>query len=211
MPVSIPSIDDPAASLTARGSARRQNLIDAALRLLVRDGHHGVTLRTVSQEAHASHGSVNYYFGTRSALMCAAAEHVSHRIALNLQALAPQMEAVADDPDEFAAVLVRHNTQYMILDRSMSMAVYELTLAGARDEDVRGVLVKWGKIHARLTHEAFRKLGASDPEAAHTFVLNALGGLIVSQLAIPRRNFESRILRPALRRLVHSVADRSLD
>ena len=67
----IPDLDEQSAALTARGNQRRRDLLDAALRLLIRDGHHAVTLRSVSLEANASHGSINYYFGSRSALMCA--------------------------------------------------------------------------------------------------------------------------------------------
>jgi AcrR family transcriptional regulator len=202
----IPELEEPDVPLSARGSQRRRDLIEAALRVLVRDGHHAVTLRTVSLEANASHGSVNYYFGSRSALMCATAEEICRRIARNLAEVTPRLEESANDPDEFAAVLAQHSIKYMVNDRAMGMAIQELTLAGARDPELRGVLVKWGKVDTRITRDAFLKLGSADPEMDYAFILNSLGGLIMAQLAIPRRDFESRILRPSLLRLIRSIA-----
>lgn len=52
-------LSEPALPLSARGCQRHKDLIAAALRVLVRDGHHAVTLRTVSVEANASHGAIN--------------------------------------------------------------------------------------------------------------------------------------------------------
>ena len=200
-------IPDPQSSpLTERGSRRRLDLIDAALRLIVKDGHHAVTFRTVAAEAKASHGSVNYYFGSRTALMGAAADDVCRRIATHLEDLAPTLEGIAHDPDRFAAALSDHNLRYMIGDRALSIALYELTLAGAREDGIRDVLVKWGKVHSQLMRNAFLRLGSDNPEADYAFVLNSLNGLIVAQLAIPRRSFETRILRPSLLRLVRSIA-----
>jgi AcrR family transcriptional regulator len=203
----MPLVPDSRSSpLTERGSRRRQELIDAALRLIVQDGHHGVTFRTVAAEASASHGSVNYYFGSRSGLMCAAADDVCRRLAIRLEELAPTLERIGRDPDRFAAALSEHNIKYVIGDRALSIALYELTLAGARDEDIRGVMVRWGKVHSQRMRNAFLKLGSVNPEADYAFVLNSLNGLIVAQLAIPRRNFETQILRPSLLRLVRSIA-----
>jgi AcrR family transcriptional regulator len=45
------------------GDARTQ-LLDAAERILVRDGHAGVTTRKVGAEAGVNHGLIHYYFGT---------------------------------------------------------------------------------------------------------------------------------------------------
>jgi AcrR family transcriptional regulator len=206
----IPELDEPELPLSARGSQRRKDLIEAAHRVLVRDGHHAVTLRTVSVEADASHGSINYYFGSRSALMCAVADDVCRQIAADLAQAVPKLEECADNPDQFAAVMAHYSIKDMLDDRALGMAIQELTLAGARDEALRGVLVKWGKVDARLIRNAYLKLGSADPDLDYAFVLNCLGGLIMAQLAIPRRDFEARILRPSVLRLIRSIASEKL-
>ena len=43
--------------------------MDAAERLLVRDGHAGLTTRRVAQEAQVNHGLVHYYFGSMEELL----------------------------------------------------------------------------------------------------------------------------------------------
>jgi len=202
----VPELEEPDLALSSRGSQRRKELIEGGLRVLIRDGHHGVTFRTVSLEASASHGSVNYYFGSRTALMCAVAEEVCRRIATHLAGLTPRLEEVAHDPDRFAEVIAQHNIKYMVNNRTLGIAIQELTLAAAREPELRSVLVKWGKVDARLTRTAFLKLGSADPETDYAFVLNSLGGLVTAQLAIPRRDFEKRILKPSLLRLVRSIA-----
>jgi len=202
----VSAFAEPDLPLSARGSQRHKDLIAAALRVLVRDGHHAVTLRAVSVEANASHGAINYYFGSRSALMCALAEDVCRRIANNITLVTPKLGKCADDADRFASVLAEHNIKYMVNDHAMGMAITELTLAGSRDLELGSVLVKWGKIHASLMRDSFLKLGSSDPDLDYAFVLNCVNGLIMAQLAIPRRDFETRILQPSLLRLVRAIA-----
>ena len=118
----------------------------------------------------------------------------------------PTLEQCGDDPDGFARVLAQHSIRFMVDDRSLSIAITELTLAGARDDELRSVLVKWGKVDSRLTRKAFLKLGSADPELDYAFVLNSLSGLVLAQLAIPRRDFEARILQPSLARMIRSIA-----
>ncbi|MGC7194489.1 TetR family transcriptional regulator, partial [Mycobacteroides abscessus subsp. abscessus] len=53
----------------ARGAARREALLDAALRLLAREGARAVTHRAVATEAGTTHGNARYYFGTLDQLL----------------------------------------------------------------------------------------------------------------------------------------------
>ncbi|MBM7062970.1 TetR family transcriptional regulator [Pseudomonas sp. UL073] len=192
--------------LSAKGEQRRQSLIAAALRLIVRDGHHSLSLRSVAKEAECSHGSVAYYFGSKGALMSAAIDHACEQIASSFSAIAPDLEASAGDPLQFAALIAQYNTRLLIDDRSMGIAVYELNLAGAHDASLRPALSKWGRIHAGICREAFLKLGSQDPDADFAFVLHAIGGLVIAQLSLPRKDFEQRVFLPAIERLIFSVA-----
>ncbi|CAH0164409.1 TetR family transcriptional regulator [Pseudomonas sp. PA-7-1E] len=193
-------------NLSAKGEQRRLSLIEAAMRLIVRDGHHSLSLRSVAKEAGCSHGSVAYYFGSKGALMSAAIDHACEKIAISFSEIAPDLEACAHDPARFATLIAQYNTRLLIEDRSMGIAVYELNLAGAHDPSLRPALSKWGRIHADLCREAFLKLGSQDPGADFAFVLHAIGGLVIAQLSLPRKDFEHRIFLPAIERLVFSVA-----
>lgn len=189
-----------------KGEQRRFSLIEAAFRIIVRDGHHSLSLRSVAKEAACSHGSVAYYFGSKAALMLAAIDYACEHIAESLAEIAPALEASAHDPAEFSAVIADYNTRLLVDNRSMGIAVYELNLAGAHDSELRPALYKWGKIHAQICREAFIRLGSKDPDADYAFVLHAIGGLVIAQLSLPRKDFEQRIFLPAVERLIFSVA-----
>ncbi|MCY1284639.1 HTH-type transcriptional regulator BetI [compost metagenome] len=192
--------------LSAKGEQRRFSLIEAALRIIVRDGHHSLSLRSVAKEAECGHGSVAYYFGSKAALMCAAIDHACEQIASSFSAIVPDLEANAGDPLKFSAIIAEYNTRLLVEDRSMGIAVYELNLAGAHDPELRPTLYKWGKVHADICREAFIKLGSKDPDADYAFILHAIGGLVIAQLSLPRKDFEQRVFLPAVERLVFSVA-----
>lgn len=193
-------------ALSAKGEQRRAALVAAALRIILRDGHHNLSLRTVAKEAGSSHGAVAYYFGSRTALMCAAIDHACERIAVSLRELAPELEVHAGEPVIFASLIAQYNTRMLIDDREMGLAVYELNLAGAHDTELRPTLYKWGRIHAQICEKAFAKLGSKDPAADYAFLLHAIGGLIVAELSLPRKDFERRVFRPAIERLIFSIA-----
>lgn len=200
---------EPAAELTRRGEQRRTELLAAALRVVVRDGVGSLTYRAVAAEAGASHGSILYYFGSREALVREVLRWVAERNAATLQAYWAEVEQHAHEPREFAAVLSRHSAAQLATDRDMGIAVYELQLAAARDPALRDLLREWGRSYARTAESALRALGSDDPAADMAQLTNAIGGLVVGQLAVPRRDFEPRVLRPAVERLVLAIAGRS--
>ena len=51
---------------------RREQILDATLRLVARDGFAGVTLRDVASEVGVVHGLIRHYFATREQLVAAA-------------------------------------------------------------------------------------------------------------------------------------------
>ena len=62
-----------------RGVARRA-LLDAAERLLIEEGHAGITTRKVAAEAGVNHGLVHYYFGSIEELLFQAMERYTERL-----------------------------------------------------------------------------------------------------------------------------------
>lgn len=69
----------------------RERLLDAAERILVRDGHAGVTTRRVGNEAGLNQGLIHYYFGTLDELFLQVFERFTDRL------LARQRELYATD------------------------------------------------------------------------------------------------------------------
>ncbi len=82
---------------------RRGQLIEAALRSIVRNGLPGTTLATVAKEAGLSQGVAVFYFQTKEKLLAAALERHYERYAANWQAA---RSAAGDSPAERLAALV---------------------------------------------------------------------------------------------------------
>lgn len=52
-------------------------IVDAAVRVLARDGLDGLSVRKVASEAHLSVGAVQHHYATKDALLVASSEHVA--------------------------------------------------------------------------------------------------------------------------------------
>lgn len=192
--------------LTGRGARRRDELIAATLRLIVRDGPGAVTLRTVVTEAGASHGSVAYYFGTREELMRCTLALTAER---NIQALVrtwKNVESDQTDLDETASVIARHCTRQMVDNREMGITIIELHLAAARYIDLRPLIRDWGRTYAKVLAPTLARLGSQSPKADADLMVSTISGLTMTQLAVPRRSFEKNVLRPAVVRLLRSMS-----
>lgn len=69
------------------------DLLDAAIRVLSRDGMGALTLDAVAREAGVSKGGLTHHFATKDALIAAMLEHFAQRLLRELDRFA------ADDPD----------------------------------------------------------------------------------------------------------------
>lgn len=191
--------------LTPRGARRRAKLLDAALRIIVREGSGAVTLRSVVSEANASHGSVAYYFGSRKNLILEAMRFVARQNVQSLSNSWMEIERHGADVHAIATLLARHSTHQMIEDRRMGIAIYELHLAAARDPDLGSILRAWGLAYARIIRGTLTALGSLNPAADAALLINAINGMVISQLAFRRKDFEGEVLRPALERLLLGI------
>ena len=81
MTKTIDSTSQPSGAAEAgpREVARRA-LLDAAERLLIEEGHAGITTRKVAAEAGVNHGLVHYYFGSIEELLFQAMERYTERL-----------------------------------------------------------------------------------------------------------------------------------
>lgn len=75
--------------------ARRKSLIEACARVLARAGAAGASVRAIAQEAGASPGLVNHYFGSVDALVAATYAYIDDRVTC---ALDRAVTEAGDDP-----------------------------------------------------------------------------------------------------------------
>jgi AcrR family transcriptional regulator len=81
VPKTVDSPTPPAvAAEPAPREAARKALLDAAERLLIEEGHAGITTRKVAAEAGVNHGLVHYYFGSNENLLVRTLERFTDRL-----------------------------------------------------------------------------------------------------------------------------------
>ena len=82
---------------------RRQQLIDATMRVLARNGYSQTTLSNVAAEAGVSHGLVNFHFESKEKLLTATLMFMAAEYRQNWQAA---LKAAGDDPAKRLAALL---------------------------------------------------------------------------------------------------------
>ncbi len=185
-----------------RGVARRQALLDAAVRLLARDGARAVTHRAVAEEAGTTHGAPRYYFITRDQLLDEALRHIAARQVTEVERLL--REAGKPGSRKRAARLAGHIAGPLASDRDAGIARYELFLEAARRPHLRPALQAWGDAYRSLLAAELAASGSADPATDADLLLNLVNGLLLAQLATPRNDFEEAMLRPAIERFIRT-------
>lgn len=148
-----------------RGQRRRQQLIDAALRVAERDGVAAITHRAIAKEAGIAATAGTYYFPTvddlLSAVITAGLEQWSEQVTARLKTT-PTVRAFAE-----------YAEQSMRQDRDRMIAEYELYLLAARRPELRPAATRWVEVLREI-------LGRwSSDENALTATLAVIDGLFI--------------------------------
>jgi len=208
--VSYPPIDEvlldtEADQLTTRGARTRSALLDATFRIIVREGPGAVTLRSVVAEASAGHGAVNYYFGSTQALIREALKKVARQSIERLFQTWQTVDKDVYDPSVLARIIADHSFHDMIEDRKRGIIIYELHLAAARDSSLRPIIQAWGRGYIRIVRGTLERMGSRAPSADAALLTNLINGLVISQLALPKKDFADSILRQAIERCLRDM------
>ncbi|MGW8882491.1 TetR/AcrR family transcriptional regulator, partial [Streptomyces mirabilis] len=103
-----------------RGAARRGALLDAATRLLAREGARALTHRAIAAEAGTTHGIARYYFGTLDQLLDEAIRRLATRQVEEVRTLFHELPDV-DTPQRITRI-VEYVTGSLARDRDSGIA-----------------------------------------------------------------------------------------
>lgn len=151
-----------------KGEARRRALLDAALRVVGREGVSAVTQRAVAAEAGVPPTAVLYYFPTVDDLLVAALLDVNDRWVAAVDALPDDREGALDG----LAALVAGSAEH-------ALAEYELCLLAARRPALRGELDRWWGSLDALARRLVRGAEGEADEAAATAFTAGVDGLLL--------------------------------
>ncbi|MCP2256543.1 transcriptional regulator, TetR family [Streptoalloteichus tenebrarius] len=155
-----------------KGERRRQELIDATVRVVARQGVSGVSHRTVAREAGLPATAAAYYFQGIDDLLTAALSTCMDEDADRLRVIA----ANADGTEAGLRALAELMGEIVTPHPSRLLAEYELYLLAARSPALREPTRRW-----RDALAAFARCYVDDPVRVQVFV-GAFDGLLLQAL-----------------------------
>src|SRR5882724_3633249 len=183
---------------------RREQILEATLRVIGRDGREAVTHRAVAEEAGVPLGSTTYYFDSRDDLLGQALEHVAAHEVERYGRLGEELRTVKSGrelADRLISELVAAAE-----DRVAYIAEYELWLEAGRRPDLREAAQNWCDAEQRAVAGALDELGSNDPRADASLVVAAIDGL--GERVLAREDDPAKAakeFRPELRRLIERL------
>jgi DNA-binding transcriptional regulator YbjK len=192
------------ASPERKTSERERPLMEATLRIIGRTGLDGVTHRAVATEAGMSVGAVTHHFASRDVLVDAALRFALTREMNRLRALALSLQRQAFDVEAWVEALVNWYSRELKTEAETHIACYEAFLAAARSARQRPIVVEWFETWRQSAELALRAAGSSAPARHADLFVSALIGILLQQLAMPRRHFR-REAKAALLELVRNL------
>ncbi len=154
-----------ARSLTPKGEARRNALLDAVISVLERRGPASVTHRAVAAEANVPLAAATYYFATLDDLLISALRRTTEG----------QVELFRQLRDGTIGDFARALHRWANVDRASAIAQYELLFLAMRREGLREAADSW--------YRALEDALAAARDLAHTRVTAlAIDGLVLRML-----------------------------
>lgn len=163
---------------------RRQEILDAALRVVTRDGLRGLTHRAVDREAGLAEGSTSAYLRTRKALQLALTEHISERLTHDIDRVAERLDGCEADSQE-AIRLIQDLFVRWIDGRDLVIARVEMTMEAARDPDLAAVLIASRERIVAVISSVLESRGEHSGHDESEVLLATLDGILITAMLRP--------------------------
>ena len=154
-----------AAGRSEQGAERRAAILDATVRLLVREGLAAVTHRAVAREADVPLAATTYYFASKDELSSTPSRS-SSRTRSRASATGPRRSARSSHPPSRSAAAV---AEVLFPDAEAAgglLAKFEVYLEAARRPGLRATAAHWQQAFIELAESALTLAGAVRSEAA---------------------------------------------
>jgi AcrR family transcriptional regulator len=196
-----------------KSNGKRQDLIDAAIRVIAREGVHSATTRRIAAEANLPLGTMSYWFAGKDDLL----EEVITAVLDKLnEAVA---EASINDPGD-AGMLEALRAAWRVVEADApgaQLALYELTALSLRTpgmgELARKQYAMYRDAASRSTDSWFDQHGGTlpgGPDALAQLVAALFDGLTLAWLADPEKTRPDEVFQ-LLSALLNSAAETSSD
>lgn len=169
---------------TEKGVRQSEEILDAALRCLGRDGFSATSLSRVADEAGVSKRMVLYYFDSREALFERLADSIGNRLYAQLE---DAMSGLSE-PGEVVESGFNRIWEAITSDRALLIALFGVTIESVTDPTLSSTVSnfkdRFRELLKRQMHDA-RAQGRKtiiDDEVAATLILSGFLGLAMEWL-----------------------------
>jgi AcrR family transcriptional regulator len=164
---------------TDKGARQAQEILDAALRCLGRDGYAATSLARVADEAGVSKRMVLYYFDSREDLFAQLAQSIGERLIDRLE----QAIAGLEEPSEVVHAGFAQMWEAITADRGLLIALFGVSIESVTDARLAGEVGEFKEALRELLRRQFdRARGAGlrivvDDDVAITAMVSGFLGL----------------------------------
>jgi DNA-binding transcriptional regulator YbjK len=167
-----------------RGAARREALLEAALKIAAEVGADAITHRRVAEVAGLPLASTTYWFESKEHLLTAALELAAERDIARLREFGAYAVTSDADPITLAVeAIVDPLDDSLAADRGSLIAAYALMLEAARRPILQSVTSNWTEAYLALLSSLLERAGSSEPRSDAELLIASADGLLIEQLA----------------------------
>ena len=192
-----------------RFTARQEQLLSAAARVVARSGLRGLTHRAVDAEAGLPEGSTSAYMRTRVALLTRLTEYVTSQFAHDISDLTQRIEEHAAI-DGYVVQQTLAMLRSWLQDPDLLLVRMELTIEGSRQREVADILqVQWVQL-VQIVEHAMEATGKEHSPVRARTLLAAIDGVLLRAVREDPKGRAS-FLRDSLELLMTSLVGKSTE
>lgn len=188
--------------------ATSDELVEAALRVIARDGVAATTTRKIADEAGVPLGTVHYWYAGKGELLADVIRVVIARIE---SAIATTDRAHGGSPADVSRGLHAAWAEIVREDPGAQLGLYELTTLALRSADMRGLASEqyrsYRRLAARSVADEFSFLDQDRAELIGELVAVTFDGLCLAWLADPEGSRPTEVLDLLAELITRSLAD----
>ncbi|MCP5060726.1 MAG: TetR/AcrR family transcriptional regulator [bacterium] len=189
----------------ATGVQRRQELLEAVLRIVARDGVAAVTHRAVAAEAEAPLRATTYYFATKEDMIRDAFRFFAEQSILQIDEASERYLDRDVGPEDAVSLIFETIVQESRNPNTSWAAEFELILAIAREPSFAPEYRAFQDRIDEGLQLAMRRIGSHHPARDARIVLAFLRGFELEQLSRPERKSWQRRMKADLAGLIAAL------
>lgn len=183
-----------------KGERRREEIIQATLRVIGRGGTDAVTHRAVAEEAGVPLSATTYYFDSKEQLLAETLAFAADEDTARLERLVVELAPQELEPGDWAQAIAAQLVAEVEAEPDKHLALAELSLEARRNAALLPELGRWQQANLRLAEMGARAAGSDSPAEDAHIIVATISGLMLELLAGRGAVGEAEIL-PVLERL----------